>query len=170
MKPNGMFKREQLYAPNGVKKSTGLFVETCKPEDTPLFSLIQEREGLIWLKSLFIPMVTTDPSEGLFAETVFGDVGFWLNVSKATRLKPFFDDWRKEADVRRKMEAFKVLNEEVQTRGKFAYSAAKYLIEEPWKEQSVKGKKASSSKDTTEDAFSSVFSKQDTKNLKTLLN
>lgn len=127
--------RDQIYTPLNKRKEQSLFVETCAYHNEPIFTVRDEKEGYISLRKLYIQYVSVDPSEASFAEAVFGDVGYWLHLRENKTLKPFFDEWRVEAEVIRKSMAFKSIVEEVQTKGRSSYSAAKFLIEEPWKDK-----------------------------------
>lgn len=131
---------DQLYNVSGVPKFSHLIVELCyaRPErdqTKALFTLRNEKEGFISLKKLFVEHVASDPSEASFAEALFGDVGYWLRVRDAKELIQPLTNWREEAEVVRKSKAFKALVKEVEEDGKSSFSAAKYLIEEPWKDK-----------------------------------
>ena len=132
-------------------------METCAHHNEPIFTLRDEKEGYISLRKLYLQYVPNDPSEAVFAEVVFGDVGYWLHLRENKLLKPFFDEWRQEADVIRKSKAFTAIIKEVEGEGRSSFSAAKFLIEEPWKDKrDPKVKKES--KETTSKASLQVKS------------
>lgn len=129
-----LFSYEQLHSTLNHRKTKALFAETCNPDQEPIMTLGRnEKKGLVVLRDYFIDLVATDPSEYTFAETVFGDYAFWDNLSQATWIQPYLAEWRMVADVKRKSLAFSQLLTEVQSQGRNAYGAAKYLVEEPWK-------------------------------------
>lgn len=128
-----MFDKEQLWAANGVAKTNSLFWETKRPGDEPILSLTGWNDGLPSLRHLYVTLTTDDPSEYTFAEEVFGDVRYWFKLREAKFMPELLKEWREEADMKRKQKAFKAIVEEVETNGKSAFSAAKFLIDEPWK-------------------------------------
>lgn len=152
-----MLTRDQIYTPQNRRKEQSLFVETCAYHNEPIFTVRDEKEGYISLRKLYLEYVPKDPSEAVFAETVFGDVGYWLHLRENKTLKPFFEEWREEAEVIRKSFAFKAIVEEVETKGKSSFSAAKFLIDEPWKDKRNPAVKKQS-KETTSKAAHQVKS------------
>ena len=127
--------RDQIYTPQNTLKFLCLIHE-LKPfyqEEPAIFTIRDEKEGYISLKKLFVRYVSEDPTESLFAEEVFGDVGYWLKVRDKDQIKPLVEEWTKEADVIRKQKAFRAILKEVEKDGKASFTAAKFLIEEPWK-------------------------------------
>lgn len=145
--------RDDIWTPNNRPKFLCLFQEFKQTADEkPIFTLRDEKEGLISLKRLFIKLTIDDPTEATFADEVFGDIYWWMEVRDHKMLKPHIDKWREEAELIRKSIAFKALYKEVAEDGRAALTAAKYLIEEPWK---TKGRKAAG-KQTTERAAEAV--------------
>lgn len=137
---------EQLYSSSGIRKTRSLFKEFCRPGEDPCLSVSrQEKEGLIRLAPLFIDMVTADPSEYEFAEYVFGSYAHWKLIADAAWMQPYLQEWRMEADVRRKSLAFRTIVTDAQSANRTATTSAKFLIEERWKPQRKK-----SVKETTE--------------------
>ena len=159
--------RDQLYTCNNVLRILCHIKELCKPTDTPIFTLRDEKKGLESLRTLFVSLTINDPTEATFAETVFNDVGYWLKAREIVRLKSHLDEWREEADIKRKAMAFESIINEVRTQGKSAFSAAKYLIDEPYKPSKTKEAKAQVRK-TTEKA-KSVY-KDDLSNLEEFMD
>lgn len=150
-----LFSREQLYSRLGHKKSKSLFVEVnTKAEMTPFLSLKASRPGgPISLRDLYIEYCTADPSEAYFAEAVFGEVSFWENIKKCQWFQPYYEEWQRVAEVKRKSAAFRYIFNEVDSQGKNAFNAAKYLVQEPWKDKrNAKVKKEA--EETTEEALS----------------
>lgn len=158
-----MFPKEMTHSAMGKKKTQSLFVETARQGDEPFLSLRpQKNNGAVSLRDLFIQYVVEDPSESVFAETVFGDYDFWLNLLECKWMEEHVLKWRKVTDAKRKALAFKAILEEVQTNGKSAFSAAKYLVEEPWKGRTKETK--AKVKESAEEGFS--FVSEDFKRLK----
>lgn len=129
---------KDLYASNNTMKTISL-VKEFSPNDTTkgtwVFTIHDEApEGLISLKKLFMRFCVDDPSEASFADEVFGDLGWWLKARETKPFIPVVAQWRHEADTLRKQKAFKAIMEEVES-GKSSFAAAKYLVEEPWKDK-----------------------------------
>lgn len=131
-----MFDHEQLHSTQGHRLTRALFKETCRPADTPIMTLSRNpKEGLVQLAPLFVELVTDDPSEYVFAETVFGTYAHWKLIADAAWMEPYLEEWRLECDVRRKSAAFRGLYKDVLEGGRSATTSAKYLIEENWKDK-----------------------------------
>lgn len=146
---------DKLYSASGKMLSRSLFKETNKGDGEPVFTLSPHpQEGLISLRDHFLELTLSDPSEGEFALFVFGSVRFWNNLKKSTWLQEHLTEWRLEADILRKSKAFKAIVQEVENNGKSAFSAAKFLIDEPWKAKTKATKEAT--KATTEAASNRV--------------
>lgn len=151
-----MFPKEMLLGSAGHLKTRALFIETCLPTDTPFLSLKPQKDnGMVSLRDLFILYVTDDPSEATFAETVFGDMRFWDNLCKCTWMESFLAEWRHIADSKRKSKAFKTIMKELEDGGRSSFTAAKYLIEEPWKDKRNPAVKKSVEESTNE-AYGSI--------------
>lgn len=159
-----LFTKEQLWASNGLAKTNSLFTETARPQDVPIMSLNgNTRFEVPCLRDLYVPLVARDPSEVTFAETVFGDLRYWLKLREAKFMPPFLEEWRLMADTKRKQLAFEAVIKEIENEGRSAFSAAKYIIEESWKDKRNPKVKEASNK-TTNDAQS--FWKEDIDRLK----
>jgi hypothetical protein len=158
-----LLKHNEIYTTAGQRKSRALFKETCKSEETPVAYLgRQPDDRYLSMRETFIEYCIDDPTEATFAEVVFGDVYFWEWLKTATWMEPYLEEWRTITDIKRKQAAFKTIFDEAME-GRSRYTAAKYLIEEPWKDKrdpKVKEK----NKRTTEEAFS--FYKDDVARLK----
>ena len=152
-----MLTREQMYNDMNNPAFQRLVVEFCyqsnRDTSKAIFTMRPHKEGYISLRQIFVQHVVEDPSETSFAETVFGDVGYWLRIREQKEMKNWLTEWREEAEVIRKSKAFKAIVNEIETEGKSSFQAAKYLIEEPWKSKHLSpadGRKArASSKKTT---------------------
>jgi len=153
--------REDIYTPKNGLRFLCLIKELCKPTDKPIFTIRDEKTGLISLRTLFLTLVVDDPSEATFAEEVFGDVGYWLKVREHKFLKPFVEDWRQECDVLRKAKAFKAIMNEVKDEGKSSFAASKFIIDEPWKDKRDPKVKAKSKESTNQaaDSFKDDFTR-----------
>lgn len=147
-----MFAKEVLWTQNNQARTNSLFLETALRDDVPVMTLEREDSDLPCLKSLFIPLVTRDPTEVTFAETVFNDLSYWNKLTEAKFFQKYLEEWRRIASVRRKKLAFEAIIREIEEDGRSSFTAAKYLIEEPWlpKDKTTRKKV----KDTTSEAFS----------------
>ena len=153
-----MFSKEMLYNASGKKRTRSLFTETKRQGDEPFLSLKPQKDnGAVSLRDLFIQFVVDDPSETTFAETVFGDLEFWQNLLECDWMVEEANKWRTITDAKRKAKAFRVLINEVESDGRNSYSAAKYLIEEPWKDKRNPNVKEHV-KETTQKGYSSISS------------
>jgi hypothetical protein len=131
-----LFTHEQLYSAQGHRLTRSLFKETAKAGDTPIMSLGRfPKADVVQLFPIYLELAADDPSEYEFAIHVFGTYGQWQLIADSAWMKPYIEEWRQEADVRRKSTAFRRIHEEVTAGERSAYTAAKYLIEEPWKDK-----------------------------------
>ena len=162
-----LLSHDQMYNASGTASFAPLIVELCsnrieRDREKAVFTTRYQREGYISLRKLFVEYVSQDPSEASFAEALFGEVGYWMKVSKHKEIANILPEWREEADIVRKSKAFKAMTKEIEDNGKSAFSAAKYLIEEPWRGRSRAARQKVDS--TTKRA--SVAISDDTKRLK----
>lgn len=128
-----LIKHEDLYTENNQRKTRSLFKETCASDDKPVASLSRHKqEGLVFIREAYIAFCVDDPTELEFAEAVFGDYSHWHAMKDASWIKPYLEEWRLICDAKRKSEAFKGIINEVKTGGRSAFTAAKFLIDEPW--------------------------------------
>ena len=162
MKHEGMFPDDVLYASNGLRRTRALFREVSVEGDSPVFTLVKS-PGYIKIKDLYIKFCVDDPTEATFALTVFGDIAFWENIAKCSWIQEHLGEWRRTTEVMRKAKAFEAIISEVNNAGRSSFSAAKFLIEEPWKDKRKPGVKAKS-KESSDKAYGTL--KDDVKNLK----
>jgi hypothetical protein len=127
-----ILSHSDLYTTNNKSRTKDLFVEYNK--DSVLTLSRENKDGAISLYKLFVALTVDDPSEVHFAEEVFGDVGFWLKLQISPFVSEQLVEWRKVVSQKRKQKAFAAIIKEVEENGRSAFTAAKYLIEEPWKE------------------------------------
>ena len=126
-----LFSYEDLYSEsNNLPKTRGLFHEVNK--DGPLSVSRREVPGKIKLYDIYMDHCVNDPSEVSFAEAVFGDLIYWKALTEDKWFIKHLTDWRMAATEKRKSVAFTAIIKEVRESGKSAFTAAKYLIEEPW--------------------------------------
>lgn len=157
--------REQMYTIGNVAKTTSLIRELSRDGDEPVFSLHSPApEGFISLQNLFVSHTVEDPTEIVFAEEVFGDILFWMNLRESPRLKPYLDKWREIAEMKRKQKAFTAIIKEVEGNGRGKMQAARFLIEEPWKGKTKAAKEQVSR--TADKAFKSPGVSSDYNRLK----
>jgi hypothetical protein len=126
------------------------------------------KDGKVCLYKLYIAHSVDDPSEVTFADEVFGDLYFWQCLTEANWFQRHIQEWRLIAATIRKREAFKSIINEVRTNGKSSFTAAKYLIEEPWKTGNALQRKQNKKliSDSAEAAFSDSTIQSDLKRLK----
>lgn len=152
------FEKDDLWSPHtNQPKTRSLFTETCIAGDNPKMTLNggrDEHQNLPCLRDLFISLVVNDPSEVVFAETVFGEVNYWLRLRETKWMKEYLKDWRLVTDTKRKQKAFQAILAEIEEGGRSSFTAAKYLIEEPWKDKRKK-EEAAVNKATTRAAADS---------------
>lgn len=129
-----LIEDKDLFTSSGQRRTRALFRETCMAKDKPVAALGKQPGDLLPMRELFIALVTNDPSEVTFAEEVFGDYAHWKMIADATWMEEVITEWRLIADARRKSNAFQSILAEAQA-GKSKFTAAKYLIEEPWKDK-----------------------------------
>lgn len=149
------FKKEQLWTWQGKPRTSGLFVETCRHGDEPIASLRGNVEGYPCIRDVYVNLTAMDPSEQTFVDAVFdGEMRWWLIVRNSAFFKQFIEEWELLADIKRKQMAFQAVVEEVKNSGRSAFSAAKYLIEEPWKPKDTKTE--AKRRATTKEAYRAV--------------
>ncbi|SRR6056297_88244 len=153
--PEFPLSKDILFGYNNQQRTTSLVLETCKQGDSPIFTVSFVRDDYIPLGKLFVELTIDDPTETVFAETILGQVSYWKKMREANSLKPYVEEWREIADAKRKQLAFEALIQEVKNDGKSSVSAAKYLIEEPWKDKRDK-KTREQVKKTTQEAYTQI--------------
>ncbi len=126
-----IFQPKDLYNKQNKMLLREIFCE-WNP-DALLTSDRNGKEGKVCLFTLYMAHAVDDPSEVTFAEEVFGDIYFWQCLTESVWFKGIAEEWRFIAATKRKQKAFKAIVKEVQDNGRSAFTAAKYLIEEPWK-------------------------------------
>lgn len=159
-----MFSDDVLINAQGTRLTRALFKEVAQEGDKPVFTLSRnDSEGYINIRNIFIDLVAEDPTEYVFAEAVFGDFAHWDKIANSTWMKEPLKEWRQVADVKRKELAFKVIIQEAKGGKSSSFAAAKYLIDEPWKDKRSPVKRKAS-KDSTSKASAAVS--QDLQSLK----
>lgn len=141
-----------LYSPDkiknekGVVRTKGLFYElSYQNTSNVLFTLKDEDivvEDNIYtsLPKLYRSMVPNDPTEYTFAITVFGYWDIWDTIRNAPQLRPHVERWRKEAEIKVKSEALKIIAEEAKGGGRSSFTAAKLLLDRGWLEKDTASK------------------------------
>lgn len=171
-----LYTMEQLKNEHGVTRTQGLFLELSYSNQTNCIFTMREDDyetsdgrPLMSLSKKFIELTVDDPTEVLFADTVFGSWNVWERISTShKKIVAAVAQWRKEAIIRRKSIAFQTLVNEVRTQGKQSLTSAKYLIEEPW----IKGvgkdgrKHRKESAETAQEAFEREGLSEDLERLK----
>lgn len=129
-----LIKQEDLFTSSGQRRTRALFKETCASHETPVAALGKRTDDLIPLRDIYFDLCVDDPTENDFAEFVFGDYSHWALIKDTPWIKPYLDEWRMNADIKRKSIAFKAILKEAQG-GRSPLAAARYLIEEGWKDK-----------------------------------
>lgn len=172
-----LFDMSTFKNDSGALRTQSLFYELSY--DNPEHAVFTLKEDDIELPSgkkahslrlLYLARATSDPTEYEFALGVFGSWDVWTRLSKAPKIRDAVQKWRDEAAVRRKAMAFQSVVTEVRDGGKSSFTAAKYLIEEPWKVKDARtadGRKARKEvAATAEQAFERAGINEDLKRLK----
>lgn len=128
------FSKEQLYTSTNRRMSQGLFKETCIKQDNVIATLMSFDERWPRLIDQYVFYCAEDPTEYKFAIAVFGNWEFWTNIRDKDWFQPYYSQFKEEAEVKRKSIAFKAVIDEVEKGGASGVNAAKFLIQEPWKE------------------------------------
>lgn len=164
-----LFSNDDLYTDsNNLPRTRILFCQ--KDANGPLSVSRKDIPGKVNLFNLFMELVVEDPSEVTFAEEVFGDIVYWKeHLSQDLWFKTHLENWRMAATEKRKSLAFKSIIKEVKESGKSAFTAAKYLIEEPWLVGATASEKkeiAKTRRATTERAYTATAFQEDLARLK----
>lgn len=151
-----LLSKEQLYGRTNIPIVGGLFFELTPQnrQENVVFTLNpHKKDKYIFLQDIYVEMCEDDPSEYEFAMYVFGEMEAWERIKAVPRFAEHYEKWVRYADIKRKSKAFKAIIGEVQNEGRSKFSAAKMLIDEPWKPKRKKADKEKS-RETTEEAFS----------------
>lgn len=165
---------DQYKTEQGVIRTKSLFYEMVY--DTPEFAVFTVKEEehttpdgrpLIPFSRIFVSSLINDPTEYTFAMETFGSWSAWDKIRNSDRrLVKLIEEWRVEADIARKAMAFRSVVEEAQG-GKSAFSASKYLIEEPWATKGPDGRSARKrAQETASKAFERAGVAEDVKRLR----
>ena len=143
-----MFTREELYSSMGHMRTRSIFMEVNTKEEKPILSLRRgSHRGYPSLYDLYVSLCVDDPSEVVFAETVFGDLAYWEAIKKQKWFDNYYKEYVHVCDTKRKSLAFQA------------------IIEEPWKQKrTAKAKEAV--KESTEAAFVSDEVSEDLERLR----
>lgn len=144
--------KDVLWATNNQARTHSIFLETAKPGEIPALTIEAEHPTLPCLKSLYLSFAVRDPTEVTFAEVVFNDLKYWIRLREAKFFKQYVEEWRVLAEEKRKQIAFEAIIKEVEEGGRSSFTAAKYLIEEPWKPKTKETQKKK--RETSQKAFS----------------
>lgn len=122
----------KFRADNGNLMTSRLFKELSSgEEDKALYTL--RREDTHGLPALFrLYMELNDPTEYTVATTLFESWEHWLKITNNRMIQPYIIEMREELAKKLESEGVARLINEVQTNGKNAYQAAKYLADRGW--------------------------------------
>lgn len=133
-----MFQYDNFKGSNGKTKTKSLFYELCYSDTEDAIFTLKDRDleahGKMYLslQKLYLQLAPSDPTEYEFAQTVFGSWDIWKTVSSAANIKVHVARWRSEVEVKVKSEAIKAIAEEMKTKGRSSFSAAKLLLDKGW--------------------------------------
>lgn len=167
-----MLTYKTRYTDGGKARTSGLFMETAvTPDVTPPVATLTARGAaehphLYPTRSIYINLCTDDPSEKLFVDAFLeGDLNYWRTLEQSPSLRHHIEEWRDAAAVARKSKAFQVIAQEAYSEtSKTKFTAAKYLIEEPWKPRAPSTKRRTAK--TTQEAFDKAGMAEDAKRLR----
>lgn len=161
-----------IYNDQNVARTVEPFIEfrIHRPyEREAMFTVSRiPKEGFIPLFKIYMSLAVDDPSEMKFVEEVFGDFAYWMILCESTKFKPYIQEWRYIASVKRKQKAFEAIVKELNSDKPSRFAAAKYLIEESWRggATSAERRKARKySQETSEEAFKQAQVEEDIKRL-----
>lgn len=169
---------DTLKTEKGVVRTQTLFYELSYSELDHVVFTLKEHDTettcgrpLKSLHRLFVDLSVADASEYTFAQYVFGSWDVWQKLQNSPMLAKHINKWRLEADVVRKSMGFKTIVGEVQSEGKNAFAAAKYLVEGTWKVReagspSDKRKARAGERESAQEAFERAAIDEDVKRLK----
>lgn len=151
-----------LLNASGVCRTVSLFYETHQPGSVPVFTFNPNppagAAGLIKFRDIYLLHCVDDPTENSMAEAVFGDYKYWVKISETPLIQPYVEELRNVATIKRKEIAFKAIVDEAKN-GRSKFTAAKYLIEEPWLPKDWRTKK--NNRDTSRQAAHAISSDVD---------
>lgn len=133
-----MFTLDQLKNSAGVVRTKSLFFELSYSDPVHVIMTLKDQDlevngkFLPSLSRLYMALVPNDPTEYTFATTVFGSWEIWDRIRKAPQLVSHVKRWRNEAEVKIKSEAIKAIAEEMHSKGRSSFSAAKLLLDKGW--------------------------------------
>jgi hypothetical protein len=131
-------------ASTGNWYTSALFDETClHPSHTmrtidPVFSLYQDRPGLINCQSTFVAL--RDPTGYKWAMAYLGDWRHWERLIGIPWFADAVDTWRNQLKLKLQSEALEKIQEIAGGDSSQALAAAKYIAEEGWNPKSNRGR------------------------------
>ena len=114
-----------------------LFFENYKDNDKAIFTLkdkdFVDPKGTLYpsLKKLYLE--SDDPTEYVFAKTVFGSWKIWKKVRSCKLVKELIDDWKEELEIKMRSQAQLKIVEISNSKSPNAMQAAKYVDQEIFK-------------------------------------
>ncbi len=140
--------KDKYVTAGGKRMTTGLFFETARGEMElpPLFSLLEWRKKYVSME---------DPTGYTQAMELLGDWEHWLFLRSSTTLKPYFDSWDKELEIRLRSKA--IANMIKHSKTEKGQTSAKWLAEAGFKIDKEKNdKRFKQNKDTEEEVKKEV--------------
>jgi len=116
--------KSKYVTAGGKRMTTGLFFETARGdmELPPLFSLQEWRKKYVSME---------DPTGYAQAMELLGDWEHWLLLRTSSTLKPYFDSWDREVEIRLRSKA--IANMVKHSRTEKGQTSAKWLAEAGFK-------------------------------------
>ena len=141
-----LFGFDKTKTSNGIVRTKSLFYELSYSDtEFVIFTLKDEDvevNGSTYtsLPKLYRSLVPQDPTEYTFAMAVFGSWHVWETIKNAPQIKPYVARWHREAEIKIKSDAIKMIALEAQSGGRSSFTAAKLLLERGWVEKEAASK------------------------------
>jgi len=135
MYPNLPFTKEQLHNPAGIPKTQVLFREHKYQNEEALLTIAEDHHEtedgrMIWsIRKLYLDIA--DPTEHIFAKTVFGSWKHWLRMKGCKILREEFPKMQEELRAKLLSESISNITEIATNLSKpqQALQASKFLVE-----------------------------------------
>lgn len=141
-----LFGFDKTKTSNGIVRTKSLFYELSYADtEFVIFTLkdddiVANGSSYTSLPKLYRSLVPQDPTEYTFAMTVFGSWSVWETIKNSPQLKPYVTKWHREAEIKIKSDAIKMIAEEARSGSRSSFTAAKLLLERGWVEKEAASK------------------------------
>lgn len=125
-----MFAKKDLWSGANQPMTTALFVETAiHGKDNILFTFENEpHSGYLSFPKLYRKFYKEDPTEYLFAMTVFGSWEHWTRLLNSS-VRPRIEQVRKEAEAYLDSQMVGNILKEANSGSRNSFTASKYILE-----------------------------------------